>query len=90
MNMRNGQLNPVHFDQANKVMTAPGCGDLPVFNGDGQFISCWELTDEQIQDVIDNRRIWLSVRACGQPPVWLSTEYPFIDRDEWPEQVETK
>lgn len=85
--MASGTLVPIPFDQQNKVMKAPGCGDLPVYHGQGQFISCWELTEEQIQDIIDNKRIWLSVFGSGQPPVWLSTDYPFIEAGDWPEEL---
>lgn len=88
--MNKGQLVPIAFDMANKTMTAPDCGALPVFHGEGHFISCWQLTDEQIQDIVDNRRIWLGIHANGQPQVWLSTDYPFQEQGDWPEDLEKK
>lgn len=83
----NKNLMPVTFEKANKKLAAPNCGDLPVFHGEGHFISCWELTEEQIRLIAETKRIWLGVKAEGHPPVWLTLAYPFVNVDEWPEVV---
>lgn len=85
--MSDGNLKPVDFDEANKRMVADGCGDLPVFHEHDAFISCWEVTEEQLAVIAKTRRIWLGVLGKGQPPVWLTVELPF--RPEWPEVVQT-
>ena len=84
-----GQLLPVKFDMANQNMTAPNCEPLPVFFGDGYFISCWEISNDQLKEITENRRIWLGI-VGGQPPVWLSTDNPFIDTNDWSEVIEVK
>lgn len=85
-----GQLIPVKFDMTNKTVTAPGCEPLPVcVCNDGHVVSCWELSDDQIKEITETRRLWLGIRG-GQPPVWLTVDYPFIESNEWSEIIEEK
>lgn len=87
--MNDGNLAPMSFELANQKMVAPGCGDLPVFYGDGHFISCWSLTAEQIEMIAETKRLWLGIRGEQHPAVWISLDYPFIhNNDEWPEGLE--
>lgn len=76
-------MKPVEFSEQNKVYTKPEgwtdeeCEPLPVFQGEGQIISCWELSDEDIEKLKTTKRIWLHVWSINQPPVLVSPDYPF-------------
>lgn len=41
-----------------------------------RVISCWELTDEEVQDIIKNKHIWLSLMTFGHPlqPIDMATD----------------
>ena len=77
-------MNPVDFEQANFTftrppsMTAEECGDLRVYRGDeGENISCWELSDEDIEQLKKTRKIWLWIWAQRHPPVALDLQDPW-------------
>lgn len=76
-------MKPVEFAEQNIIYTKPAgmsdeeCSSLPVFQGEGQIISCWELSDEDIEKLKSTKKIWLHIWANGQPPVAVSTDYPF-------------
>ena len=53
-------------------------GDLPVYrDDDGQNVSCWELSAEDIKTILDTGKIWLYVWADSHPPVSVVIEDPF-------------
>ncbi|MGE0294925.1 MAG: hypothetical protein AB7P97_21470 [Hyphomonadaceae bacterium] len=81
----NGNLQPTKFDEQNVQLGAPGCSDLPARYENGLFVSCWELTDEQIEVILKTRTVWLGVQASGHPPVWLTVALPFRSPEDWPE-----
>ena len=57
-------------------MTDEECGSLHVnFNG-SESVSCWELDENDIKDILENKRIWLGVLGKGHPPVYLTTTEP--------------
>ena len=67
-------MKPVEFPEQNTVlgkpptMTAEQCENLPVFVGEDnnhypQIVSCWELSDDDIMDIVQTKRIYLGV--CG-------------------------
>ena len=79
---------PVKFEQANKVYTAPAgmtveqCGDLHAYKGemhDGQqvVISCFQLTQEELDEVKRTGKVWLWVFGAGMPPVAVDTKNPW-------------
>lgn len=41
----------------------------------GQVVSCWELSDEELAEIIKTKKIWLSTLTFGGPfqPVCLTT-----------------
>jgi hypothetical protein len=80
---------PVDFPERNKVFTKPDgmtdeeCSDLPVWKGkstDGipLIISKWKLSKEDIEEINRTGELWLKIVGDTQPPVELTTEYPFI------------
>lgn len=46
----------------------------------GELLTCWELTPEEIEQVKQTGKIWLSVLTFNKPlqPVLLATEKPEI------------
>jgi hypothetical protein len=44
-------------------------------------ICCWELTEEEIKQVVETGKIWHSIMTFGGPlqPQHLSVENPFAD-----------
>lgn len=71
-------MEPIKFKECNVNYVADGCKDLPVYKGDNQIISCWELSDEEIREIIKNKVVWLSIWGNQQSPVCLMTENPFV------------
>lgn len=78
-------MYPVRFPQQNIVYRKDGCKDLPAckryneqFKTD-EVISCWELSDDEIMQILNEvkdgkrPRIFLAV-VGGQPPVALFME----------------
>ncbi len=67
--------NPVGFEGANSVMLAPSnmnsCGDLQCFKSDNQIISCWRLTEDEINKILETGVVWLSIMGEQMPPVLI-------------------
>lgn len=81
-------MKPVDFPEANftfgrpMVMTDEQCGSLRVFKGkyaDGLpvNISCFELSEDELQEIVKTRRVWLHVIGESHPPVAIGTESPW-------------
>jgi hypothetical protein len=62
-------MKPIEFIEQNKTlgkpesMTDEECGSLPVFSDGNQCISCWQLTDEEIEKIKETKCIWLGVMS---------------------------
>lgn len=75
-------MTPVDFLEAMRSLGAPKgmseCDPLPVadrtVNGLPCVVSCWELTDDELAQVVATKRVWLAVVSGNgsQPPVILS------------------
>ena len=87
-------MKPTRFTGANKVYVVPGDEEgkteLPVQQALVQdetlgfqhaFISVWELTDEERQQIADGAYVALQVIGQGLPPValWVVAEDPDIE-----------
>ena len=59
-------------------MTDEECGPLPAYRGEGQIISCWKLSPEDLAKVQETGAVWLSIVGLQQPPVWVGPDSPFI------------
>lgn len=81
---------PIDFPERNLTLTAEGCKDLPCWHGPNQFISCWELTDEDLDILMRTKKLYLSVLGSGHPPVDIVAAFPFVDNSEFPELIEEK
>jgi hypothetical protein len=79
-------MYPINFPEANfQFVLAPAAQEQAGEFHDSRLyghvtanevISCWELTDEDIQRIKDTRQIWLRI-VGGQPPVELTAQSPF-------------
>jgi len=80
-------MKPIEFKEQNKILGKPDsmtdeeCGSLPVFSDRNQCISCWELTDEEIEKIKETKCVWIGVMSGHtQPPIFLAVDTPFIER----------
>lgn len=86
--------SPVDFPESNMTFSKPEsmtndeCQPLPAFVDGQQIISCWELTEEEIMDIVRTKKVWLSVVGGSQPPVCIFGFYPFDVKEEVPENKE--
>lgn len=89
-------MKPVTFKEANMKFVAPAdqpeVGDLPAFVGNDQegspvIISKWELSEEEVKQIVKNKLIYLVVAGQGMPPLSMHTETVFspIIQEEKPE-----
>lgn len=68
----------VGFEGANFVFEAPpgdnNCVDLETFIDakNGAVISCWRLSDEELDEVKRTGVVWISVQSIPIPPITVS------------------
>ena len=77
---------PVITEYSNIKYTAKGCRDLPATlckNSDGtiETETVWELSEEELAQIIKNKRVYLYVYGGHVPPVALYTESQIIHTD---------
>lgn len=70
-------MKPLNFDGANVVFGAnqPEYQPLPAhINEYGDVLTCWELSDEDIKAITENRCIWVGQLTFNQPlqPILVS------------------
>jgi hypothetical protein len=70
-------MKPVEFEHQNVIFGKgqDSYNELPAFQSpDGEVISCWELSEEELQNVISTRKIYLSQLTFNKAlqPVRLS------------------
>lgn len=70
---------PVEFEGQNLVLRPPAGSEnvspLPIFRNGTCCVSCWELSDAEIAEIVKSRRVYLSVFfGQTQPPVFLGGE----------------
>lgn len=71
-------MKAIKFETANIEYRAPDsmrdtCQTLYVQKGEGKIVSCWELDDDELAEVNQTRRIYLTVEGDVQPPIYPST-----------------
>lgn len=69
-------MKPVEFKGQNVIFAKdqPEYNPLPALKmPDGEVITCWELSDEEMMDIVTTKRIYLSQLTFNQPlqPVML-------------------
>lgn len=71
-------MNPVNFEDANVVFTAPDCGDLPALKTHTHIVSCWEMTKKEKKEFLKTGKIYLAIKGENVPPVGLYVDRPYI------------
>lgn len=69
----------VEFPGANMLLRAPdgaeNVSDMHTFTNGHCSVSCWELSDDELAEIVRTRRVYLSVLyGRTQPPVFVSSE----------------
>lgn len=74
-------MTPITFKGVNALLSAPDCEDLPCHTDGLVFTTLWELSDDELEEVLMSRKIVLKVvsRNNSQPPVNLSVLKPNIN-----------
>lgn len=80
--------NPIKFPEANHIfgkpkdMTDEQCSSLHTFVGTSSdnfplIISKWQLSEKEIEILNTTGCIYLTVIGKNQPPISITSEYPF-------------
>jgi hypothetical protein len=81
---------PASFNESNMLLDSPpgfspdGCEPLCVhFSNKGssgypEVLSCWKLTQDELNEINKTGRIWVTVIGCRVPPISVSGLAPFI------------
>ncbi|KKL72143.1 hypothetical protein LCGC14_2087870 [marine sediment metagenome] len=82
-------MKPTNFSESNKKLARPKrttkeeCGPLDVYSDGKYCISCWQGTFCDRLRFLFTNKIWLWVWfGQTQPPVKITTEYPFRKNSE--------
>lgn len=72
-------MKPIKTEYSNVIYTAEGCYDLPATlvrlpDGHEEVEVVWELTDEEVEQVVRDRRVFLYLVGRSIPPLSLNTE----------------
>lgn len=73
-------MKPVKTDYSNITYVADGCGDLPATvcqNLDlkrQEIETVWELSDDEIRQITEGKRIYLYIVGESVPPMAICTE----------------
>lgn len=71
---------PVEFHGQNGVLgvqkeSEHNVDPLPVFRNGRSCISCWELSDAEMEEIIKTKRVYVSVfYGLTQPPIFIGSE----------------
>lgn len=76
-------MTPIRTDYSNATYTAGGCFDLPATianrqDGSQEVETVWELTDEELEQITKDRRIYLYIIGGQMPPVFLLTKSEIV------------
>lgn len=61
---------------------------LPVFRNGEETISCWDVTDEDLEMIKNTRQIWLRIVGPHQPPCQVTADSPFHTAAEFDTTIE--
>lgn len=63
-------MKAIRFTGVNKTYgeNQPQYIPLPVMKfPDGMMISCWELTDEEVEEIVKNKKLYISMMTFNHP-----------------------
>lgn len=73
----------VKFREVNMILMPPkGAKEvyqLPVMSNGLSCTSCWELSDEEIEYITKNKKVWVQVMGNTHPPMVIIAESPLRD-----------
>lgn len=58
-------------------MTDEQCSALPCFIDAEQVVSCWQLTQEECEEIGRTGKVFIGVRGASTPAMWLTGINPF-------------
>lgn len=77
-------MKPVKFPQVNieiakeqdEYITLPAC---IIDEPEGRIITCFELSDEEIKEIVETKKLWHTQLSFRKPmqPISMSTQNPF-------------
>lgn len=76
-------MKAVKAEYANVVFTAEGCYDLPATrcvspDGKEEIETVWELSDEEVEQIRKEKKIYLYIFGRSMPPVCLQTQSDIV------------
>lgn len=74
-------MRPIEFEEQNCIYAKDQPEYLPLpahRTEDGQVTSCWELDEDEIQQIIRDKKIYLTLLTFGDPlqPIMISVVNP--------------
>lgn len=73
-----------YFPEANATLQAPPGRDdireLPIHQHSAWSISCWQLSEKEVEEVARTGIVWLHVMGNTHPPVYVGGERPFREK----------
>lgn len=72
-------MRPIRTDCSNIIYVADGYGDLPATlfegrNGNYEVETVWELTGEEVEQIVKGKRFYLYIMGTSVPPLLLTSE----------------
>jgi hypothetical protein len=88
--MENQLAYPVKFKHVNFTYTAPKgqedvVSDLPVYRGLNSTTSCWKLSPEELFDIMQTGKIYLSIWGHSVFPVYVASEEEMVKQGYLPD-----
>lgn len=73
------KMEAIKTETTNTIFTKEGCFDLPgtryiYEDGTPGIETCWQLTEEEIQQVVKTGKIYVYMMGESVPPMFLATE----------------
>ncbi len=67
-------MKPINFLSVNKTLTSenPNIDPLPVYRGQGQYISRWQADWHERLQILLHGKIWVSIASDKHPPISIS------------------
>lgn len=72
-------MKPVKTKTTNTIFTADKCFDLPgtrykYEDGSPGIEICWELNDEEIKEIVKNKRVFVYMLGETVPPMFVAAQ----------------
>lgn len=68
----------VGFEGANEILLAPvgddNCSDLECFKDGHNTISCWRLSERELEEIAKTGVVWFAAVGNTHPPIYISGE----------------